>query len=383
MSDALKTFSSKEFVNRSREIESVFDAIKSKSKGVLIFEGDKGSGKTTLLFELYRRLSEDSALSPFLVSLSAYSAPEFTTKPTGCWVEQKDFTRDDVMPLLKAVAKHLDVDFIETDQKDLQKEYLAKSFATRNASASAPVLLVDSIYECSEELRNEIEKYIFSSILSSEKVFLILSGRGKRPVWVRQELQTAEISPLSNLAEDYVKEMLKKIKSPRVSQYKEISRLSGGYPLIARVMGTSNKDLPEALSDAIDMMLADAMPSEKDWETIRAQVEKLSLVNITFRISDVEDYIFPNEKDRHIKTVQVIEKLNDANLMRYEGKGYQLNKSLLFPLRNYILEKQNSEEYQSYIRDLEEVSQHLQTEYPAAKSWYQRMVPEGLKIHKS
>jgi hypothetical protein len=374
-----KVFRSAEFVNRSAEIERAQKLLGERNRGVIIFEGERGAGKTSLLFELYRRFQEQSDFRPFLISLFPYSAPEFEANKN-VWINsEREFQTQDIPALLDQLAHYLQIDFIQSQDSDVQKEYLARGLAYR-APKTMPVLFVDSIYECSENIRVEIEKYVLAPLLTSEQVYIVLSGRGKRPAWSRPELQNAEIISLSPLMEEYVKEQLEKIKSPHVSLYKEIARLSGGYPLVVRVMGESKKELHEALNDAIDIIIKDTLPqNERDgkrYSDIRIQIEKLSLVNINYRIPDVEEYLYPDDPERRAKTNNLMNLLLASYMIRYEGKGYQLNKSISHPIRKWLsLQKQQSD-HQKYLAQLKQVSMKLQEAYPSAQKWYQQMLPE-------
>src|SRR3990172_5025584 len=99
-----KIFRSVEFVNRSAEIERAHNVLKERNRGVINFEGDRGSGKTTLVFELYRRFHERSDLSPFLIGLFPYSAPEFQGE-SDIWINQeRSFAREDIPALLNKLA---------------------------------------------------------------------------------------------------------------------------------------------------------------------------------------------------------------------------------------------------------------------------------------
>ncbi len=372
-------FNSTEFTDRDSEIEHVITILKEKSRGALIFEGARGSGKSAFLLELYRRLHEQSETRPFLISLFPYSAEEFKGKENLWLNSERAFQQQDIPDVLNRLARSLEIDFIESGDLNFQKDYFARGLAYRK-SKTVPVLLVDSVYECPDEVRIEIEKYIFAPLLASERVFLILSGRGKRPIWSSPELQTAEIFNLEPLEKDDVKKQLAKLKQANrrdKSEYDDIADLSCGYPLIVRVMAESEKkSLADALDDAIDIIIKDTLPEpereEKKYSQTRPLIEKLSLVDIPFRIPDVEAYLFPDDPERRAKTNELVNVLLASNLLRYEGKGYQLNPSVVHPLRKWLERKG---QYDNYLVQLTKVSEGLQKSYPSAKTWYQRMIP--------
>lgn len=376
MLQSYRAFNSTEFVDRDDVFLRVQAFLKEKSRGVIILEGARGSGKTSFLFEMYRRFLKQPEFSPFLISLSPYSALEFETNKN-LWIDEKEFRSKDIPVLLNQLAGSLEIDFIQSDDREIQKEYLARGLAY-GALKTVPVLLVDSIYECSEEIRTEIEKYVLAPILTSERVFILLSGRGKRPVWSRPELQMAEIIELPPLKGVFVKEQLEKMGSARIFEYEQITDLSSGYPLIVRVMGESGQELLVALSDAIDIIIKDTLPENNlidgRYDELRSQIEKLSLVNIPFRIPDIEEYLYPNASERRAETNNLINLLLTSHILRYEGKGYQLNPSIVHPVRNWLaLQGRGS----AYLRQLQEISTKLQNEYPSAKAWYQQMIPSN------
>jgi hypothetical protein len=373
----VKEFDHNDFTDRDAEFERVEMFMRERNRGVLIFEGERGSGKTTFLFELYRRLHEQNELRPFLISLFPYSASEFKDRENIWLNTERHFQRDDISNVLNRLARYLEIETIETDDRDFQKDYFARGLAYR-AAKTVPVLLVDSIYECPDETRIDIEKHILAPLLASERVFIILSGRGKRPIWSRPELRDADIIELHPLEYKFVTEQLEKLKKQGKSkrepnEYEAIADLSGGYPLIVRVMAESDKSLPSALDDAIHIIIQDTLPeSEREnLDSIRPLIEKLALVDIPFRIPDVEEYLFGEDKDRRAKTNNLVALLLASHLLRYERKGYQLNQSVVQPIRKWLAWKKQDTEYR---RQLQNISAKLQAEYPSAKAWYQQML---------
>lgn len=381
-----KIFNSAEFTDRDSEFKRVEAFTKKRNRGVLIFEGERGSGKTTFLFELYRHLNEQRELRPFLVSLFPYSAPEFESNKNNWLNTERPFQKDDVSAILNRLASYLEIDPIETEDRDFQKDYFARGLAYRSA-INTPVLLVDSIYECSDNTRIEFEKYILAPILASERVFVILTGRGKRPIWSRPELRDADIIEIDPLQDNFVREQLEKLKEQGKlkrdpSKFDEIAYLSGGYPLIVRILAESNKRLPSALDDAIDIIIRDTLPEreQENLESIRPSIEKLALVDIPFRIPDVDEYLYGGDRERRAKTNNLINLLLESYLLRYEGKGYQLNQSVIYPIRQWLVLKGRGAEY---MEQLQQISVKLQEEYPTARAWYQQMLPTKTSLPKN
>lgn len=375
----VKEFDHNDFTDRGAEFERVEMFMRERNRGVLIFEGERGSGKTTFLFELYRRFNEQYELRPFLISLFPYSAPEFESNKNIWLNSERRFQRDDIPDVLNRLARYLEIETIETDDRDFQKDYFARGLAYRT-SKTVPILLVDSVYECFDETRVDIEKYILAPLLASERVFIILSGRGKRPIWSRPELRDPEIIELKPFQHNFVIEQLEKLKGRERSkrnpgEYGAIADLSDGYPLIVRILAESEKPLDAALDDAINIIIQDTLPEneQENLDTIRPLIEKLALVNIPFRIPDVEEYLYGDDPERRTKTNDLIALLLTSHLLRYEGKGYQLNQSVVKPIRKWLASKRQGTEYRE---QLQKISTKLQDEYPSAKAWYQQMLSQ-------
>lgn len=378
MSQPYRVFNSAEFTDRVSEFERVQAILKEKSRSALIFEGDRGSGKTTLLFELYRRLNEQRELRPFLISLFPYSAPEFEGRENIWLNPDRPFQKDDISDVLNCLARYLEIEPIETKDRDFQKDYFARGLAYRS-SKNIPVLLVDSIYECPDDVRIDLDTYIISPILASERVIIILSGRGKFPIWSKTELQNADIIKLPPLQNSFAMEQLEKLeklgKSKRdPKEYEAIIDLSGGYPLIVRVIAESSKTLPIALDDAINIIISETLPEKEreNLDEIRPYIEKLALVDIPFRISDVDEYLYGDDPDRRVKINKLINLLLESYLLRYESGGYQFNRSVVHPIRKWLALK---EQGFTYREQLQRISAKLQEDYPSARSKYQRMLP--------
>ena len=85
----------------------------------------------------------------------------------------------------------------------------------------------------------------------------------------------------------------------------------------------------------------------------------------------------PNDPEQRTKTNNLINLLLRSHILRHEGKGYQLNQSIVHPVRKWMLLRQPSE-YQPNLKQLERVSRKFQEDYPAAKALYQRMLPQNL-----
>lgn len=366
-SEEYKTYKSEEIVSRP-EVERLTGQIKNKPKGVFVLEGDRGAGKTSTLLTLYRHYLQIPGYIPFFIGLFPYSAPEFTRHDT-LWLTDKKFTEADIPALLQRITRILEIDFIESRDPEYQREYIAKQLANR-ASASTPVILIDSIYECAETVRSQIEQDIILPLLASSQVAILLSGRGKRPNWSSPELRNAEIIKLKLPDEEFVREQLAKMKSRHVNEYEQIARWSGGCPLVVRILGKAEKVSLEVLDQAIKVLISESLSDEgaESYDEMRAAIEKLALLEQTFREGDVQNYLYPGDSEKRTKTARVTRLLLESYLLEWdaegERRGYRLNQTIAMPVKAWLLE-QPDERGKQYKKDWENSVEILVNTYPS------------------
>jgi tRNA A37 threonylcarbamoyladenosine biosynthesis protein TsaE len=275
-----KTYRSEEVVQRSEVRKGIIEKVGKKAKEIFILEGDRGAGKTTALLELYKYYQSQPEFAPFFIGLFQYEAAEFAGADN-LWISSSSDGRleeKDILELLKKITDYLNIKFIKSLDDDIQREYLSKELSQKQ-SKKRLVLIVDSIYECSDETRRNIENYFLIPALSSNQVTIILSGRGRRPVWTSPEFRDAQIVPLISFGEQQVKEQLKKFNSKHLDQWNDIKDWSGGFPLVVRILGEGKEISEKRLSLAVDILIRDALKSEYQpkQKEIRAHIERLSL----------------------------------------------------------------------------------------------------------
>lgn len=366
-SEEYKTYKSEEIVSRP-EVEYLIGQIKNKPKGVFVLEGDRGAGKTSTLLTMYRHYLQTPGYIPFFIGLFPYSAPEFDRRDT-LWLTDKKFVDADISALLQQITHTLEIDFIESRDPEYQREYIAKQLANR-VGASTPVILIDSIYECDETVRSQIEQDIILPLLASSQVAILLSGRGKRPNWSSPELRNAEIIKLKLPGEEFVREQLAKMKSRHVNEYKQIARWSGGCPLVVRILGRAEKVSLGVLDQAIKILISESLSDEgaQSYDEMRSAIEKLALLGQTFREGDVQNYLYPNDPEKRTKTARITRLLLESYLLEWdaegERRGYRLNQTIARPVKAWLLE-QPDERGKQYKKDWENSVEILIKTYPS------------------
>ena len=380
-----KTYRSEEVVLRPEVQQDILEKAGKKPKEIFILEGDRGAGKTTALLGLYKHYQSQASFKPFFIGLFPYEAPEFA-REDNLWISSSpdgNLEEKDIVELLRKMTDYLNIKFIKSLDDESQREYLSQELSKRQGR-NRLVLIVDSIYECSDETRRKLENYFLIPALSSNEVTIILSGRGRRPAWVSPEFRAAQIVPLSLFDEKQVKEQLEKFNSKHIGKWEQIKDWSGGCPLVVRILGSGEDVSLQQLSKAIDILIQDALkPLKKEdllsKEKIRDHIERLSLFKETFRELEVVDYLFdPKKTDKRVATRQVIASLLESNLLTWddsgERRGLRLNETVAYPTRKWV-SLGIGERVKKYYLDWEKTIELLSEAYPnVKKEEYRKML---------
>jgi len=371
-------FESDKMVARAQVDEIITQARESK-KGIFILEGGRGAGKTCALLSLYHHYLQEAKTKVFFVGLFPYKAPEFSSKDN-IWLSQDEkFTKKDIPNLLKKITKYLGVDFIEALDDENRREYLAQQLAQR-ISEDKTILLVDSIYECDESVRKEIENNILTPLLSSNAVSIILSGRGKRPIWTAPEFREAQYVQLISPGEEFVQEQLKKLGSKHLHQWKKILDWSGGCPLVVRILGESEEISRKVLGDAVDILIRETLKEglpESEYASIHKTLQRLALLRSPFRELDVEQYLFGDKPERRSETNRMMQRLLESNLLEWDDtgsrRGYRIDQTIAYSLRVWV--EQDANLLAQYQQDWEKSVKTIKENYPSVKlEEYQSMI---------
>jgi hypothetical protein len=338
-----KTFDTQRLVHR-QEKDGFLEAINRPKKRVFVVEGDRGAGKTFFLLDLYHYFlaQEASGVCPFLVSLFPYDVPEFEKLPNIWLNAQGNFQPTDLVNLLKKLGAYLKIEFIDSLDEENRPEYMARGLAKMHGT---PILLIDSIYECDEKLRIELEKYILVPFLATENAIIILSGRGKRPIWTNPELRDAETILLDRVPVEFVREQLKKMGSQHQASAEKIWQWSGGYPLLVTLLGQTGELSLSKLDQAIQTLIGETLPGEHPaFDRVYTAIQEFALLSKPFRIPDVDTYLFAeDDAEKRAKTDNLVKTLLQSYLLFWTNRdgrnGYVLNHSVAHPVREWLREQ--------------------------------------------
>jgi len=262
--------------------------------------------------------------------------------------QDKDFSIKDLNTLLEQISAYLEIPFIDTLEPENWSEYMARELG-KSEKNKTYIFFIDSIYECEDIVRIQIEKYILIPLIVSGKAIIILSGRGKRPIWTNPDLRNAHIFHLKNVGLDFVQEQLKKLNSIHQSKAQQIYEWSGGYPLLVALLGQSPELSLQSLNQSIDTLINETIGQksvEISLEEAREALQKLSLIERPFRVTDVDEYLFPSDEQKRFKADKLIKTLLQNHLLIWTEtqagtKGYTLAQSLAHPIKKWLQEKQS------------------------------------------
>lgn len=374
-------FNSKEVISRPEVVE-IFDRSQKNPKTIFILEGDRGAGKTTALLEIFRLLS-NAKFQPFFIGLSPYRAPEFAHQKNLQFFDlDKERALKQLSEVLETLVTYLNIKFIKAKDRNTQREYLSKQLSERKGDKK-PVILIDSIYECEPELRQQIESDILIPLLQLNEVIIILSGRGKRPIWASPEFRNATYISLENFVEEKVFEQLQKMGSKHLNEVQKITQWSGGCPLVVRVLGKAKQVDLDVLNEAINILISDGLRPEyrSEVKEMRSLIEKIALLE-PFREVEVDIYLFGNVEDKRSRTKDLVFKLIDSSLLAWDDKssrrGLKLNETVAHPIQEWLEAEENR--YSQYKGDWQNAVEKLVETYPSAnKQEYDKVFGKEIK----
>lgn len=354
----------------SSQWEKVLQEIEAKPRRVLILEGDRGVGKTYMLLHLFGHYQHDSKVNPFFIGLDEYEAPNFSGAGNFWQFPGNKFKPEDVKNILEKLAQYLNVKDFQTLDDENRGEYLAKQLA-QNQREKKLLLLVDAIYECSDEIRQKIEQNILKPLLSSKEITIVLSGRGRRPIWINPEFRDAEIIQLKSENMEFVRQQLEKMKSEHISAAEKIFNWSGGCPLVVRLLGKSPELTRDALNRAIDRLIGDSLPENLEvlkYEEIRKGIEKLALFgSAANRELEIAGYLYPGAavSENRKKTRQLVNKLLENALLKWDEDkgGLVLNQTIAHTLQEWLKLEDGHKTLSAYRKEWDQTASNLAGQY--------------------
>lgn len=358
-------YSEKSFQGRVEQISGVKKLVNRFQNGdtserAQVFAGPRGAGKSWLCLHLARFVfKETHGVTPFLISLLPIPDGEEPLKNEWWPKDAHEFfeNRNDpyhlVGKIITKLAGVLKVPALEKTGLEMRSRNLALEIG-RFPQEKVILLIVDSAYESPEDLLRELQTYLITPLLHTERVIVIATGRGKPPRWQSPFLRDAENKFLASFdiikEEKEINQLIQSGGGKYITDPERIKQFSGCYPLHLRLLATSKApNFERAVNEMIDQLVSGAIasvtgaqPEERSAKNVRAWLEKLSVVQHAFReeevigvLSDDEQNPIPRREVQNIVNILLTYQLAEWDR---EGSGYRINISMIHPIREYLRE---------------------------------------------
>jgi hypothetical protein len=268
--------------------------------------------------------------------------------------------------LLDRISEHWQVARLSSGSLEEKSKYLQRQVSEMSENKTL-VLIVDSAHESQKELFMLFQRYILTPLTHTRRVFTIITGRGKAPIWGSPYLRKPrkdDINPME--VEDILELLADPDLKPRVSQPEVIAEISGGYPGSARLFAESGYEDPyAAVPWVLDQLLAEVPRAEMG--RMRRYLERICVFSRPFKESEVEKLLVQmGDGELTPEAAQeAFNRLLEIHLMDWHSGGYVLNESIRIPLHKYLrkIETQTWEYYRrSAIQLFEQLAADLEKE---------------------
>ena len=331
------------FVNRESEKNAALAGIKNFHKDrsnarALIYTGVRRVGKTWFSLHLARTIIPELGMATFFVSL--LPVPEGGEQGTGEWWPKVEFSnRAPVLPgeidtiaeanleilvkVLDKIAQHWQTTLVKTASLDNKSKYLQREVSELPAEKTL-VLIIDSAYESPKDLFALFQRYILTPLTHTNRVFVVVTGRGTPPIWGSPYLRTAATIKMTPFSSDQIAALL---ADSGFEHRKEvgalIAEISGGYPGTARLLAESGCEDPyDAVPRVLEHLLAEVPPV--DWKIVRMYLERICVFTKPFKESEVDALLQQmndqeiSPEDAHLANDRLIE----HHLLEWHSGGY-------------------------------------------------------------
>lgn len=263
-------YSPDSFVDREGEIEFILSKVSdliqktAVEKRTVVFVGSRGIGKTWLLKGLCTRLEEMGSCLISFIDLSGYDGLEPAS--------------DAGKIIGKFMRETLDLQDVEGKAFGEMKERLLAGLKAR-LEEQPLVLLLDPVYELPSSTLPYLEGYLLGPLAVEPNVLIVMTSRGKDPVWSYPELRVGAGAYEFNLDSfrdaSVTEEQLRRQKKEAAPKAVEIHEISRGNPL-ANYLLADRDDPSKALDEIVEGML-DVVQDEQRAGT-RQQLEALCVL---------------------------------------------------------------------------------------------------------
>jgi len=276
------------FVNREREIREVTDRVEQLKSGeaverrVIVFYGPKGSGKTWLSCKLIQELRENYQVSAEHIDLADVQLrgatgpdmPLVLEEVFNRYVAKKPGGRDAWGPP-PADNAQLSAHIVRLVEDAAKEQGVA-------------VLILDHVNRLDRSAMDLVDQFLILPLSQLPRVVLVLNGRQDAPTWKSSQVRfkTAEMD-LRPFPGENIRDQVERLNPSALVHISQIEELSGGYPLVTRLLteaiaaGATN--LHDALTRCVNEILAEVPdeppPAFRDAPSVRECIRALAILS--------------------------------------------------------------------------------------------------------
>ncbi len=294
------------FVDRKNEIKEIEGIIKSVSQGQDVDEhtirisGERGVGKSWLLRHIHHTLLHSnkadiiSIYASFDHPTSIVSRRENDQSERNRIYTARKHDERGLRDLLRDITRGLKGLTADDAKLSEQSQWLVNQL--RAMGHKTIVWLLDGLFDVPQAFLEGLETYLLNRIVEGERWVIVMSGRGRAPLFTHHDLtiQSKDIllGPLGKGTvekkdgEEGLYDLFERLaQSPAYHQLGEqgknridtIYRISGGYPRTALLLART-EDLGEGVKQALDELLS-FITEETERSKIRQHLEALSILS--------------------------------------------------------------------------------------------------------
>lgn len=249
------------FVGREHEIREVTGRVKRLKDGeavekrIVVFYGPTGSGKTWLSCKLIQELRETLGVDAERIDLAKLL--EGSMKPTVRRILEEVFDRY----VEKRPGGRAAWGAPPTDNAQMS-EHIVRLVKYASQDPGVAVLILDHVNRLDRITMDLVDQFLILPLSQLPQVVLVLNGRQDAPTWKSSQVRFMAVEmDLCPFPEEVIREQVNRLNPSALVLISQIENLSGGYPLVTRLLteaitaGATN--LNDALTKCVNEILAE------------------------------------------------------------------------------------------------------------------------------
>jgi len=271
------------FVNREEEIERVGEKVERLQNGEIIkirtirISGERGVGKTWLSLKLHHEFRKAKGVRSIYIDFDHTTASSQSLSAEKLEFRVEAFDYQGLLELLKSISKEIGALVPKETSVQEQSGWVINKLI---ASNQALVLFLDGLFSVNPDFVTLLEDNLLVPLLSYPKTLIVMTGRGRAPLFINYYLNNAveeiKLEPFERSELERLFRQYPKIGTQGQTELDEIYRASGGYPRTALLL--AREGIAQGIEKAVDAMLG-FIADEKQRSDIRQHLEALVLLN--------------------------------------------------------------------------------------------------------